>query len=90
MSNNFGGDFISISDEEGNEYELEHLDTMEINGIYYLAFVPADVDEKDEKYGLVILKKETENDEYLTILEENELESVYERFMERLFGDDAE
>lgn len=90
MSDAFGGDFISISDENGNEYELEHLDTMEINGVYYLAFVPADIDENDERYGLVILKKETENDEYLTMPDEDEMEVVYEKFMERLFDEDEE
>lgn len=90
MSDAFGGDFISISDENGNEYELEHLDTMEINGVYYLAFVPADIDENDERYGLVILKKETENDEYLTMPDEDEMEGVYEKFMERLFDENEE
>lgn len=90
MSDAFGGDFISISDENGNEYELEHLDTMEINGVYYLAFVPADIDENDERYGLVILKKETENDEYLTMPDEDEMEVVYEKFMERLFDENEE
>jgi len=90
MDKEYGGDFISISDDEGNEYELEHLDTMEINGTYYLAFLPADIDENDEKYGIVILKKESEDDEYLDMLEDDELQEIYEKFMERLFSDDEE
>ena len=65
MSEEFGPDFITVTDEDGNEFELEHLDTLEYNGQTYMAFFPAvegkedgsveDVD-LDEEYGLVILK----------------------------------
>ena len=51
MNEDYGNDFISISDDEGNAYELEHLDTIEHNGVFYLAFLPADMDENDENYG---------------------------------------
>ena len=92
MSEEYGSDFISISDEEGNTYELEHLDTIEIDGVFYLAFLPADLDEDDENYGLLIMKQETdENGEaYLSVPEDEELDFVYDRFMERLFSDDEE
>ena len=63
MSEEFGPDFITVTDEDGNEFELEHLDTLEYNGQTYMAFFPAvegkedgsveDVD-LDEEYGLVI------------------------------------
>ena len=29
MSEEFGPDFITVTDEDGNEFELEHLDTLE-------------------------------------------------------------
>lgn len=38
MSEGFGPDFITITDEDGNEFELEHLDTIEYNGQTYMAF----------------------------------------------------
>ncbi|MFR4561226.1 MAG: hypothetical protein ACLT5P_08360 [Flavonifractor plautii] len=31
MSEEFGPDFITVTDEDGNEFELEHLDTLEYN-----------------------------------------------------------
>ena len=59
MSESFGPDFITITDEDGNEIELEFLDTLEYNGQTYMAFFPAveeDADEEGEDYGLIILK----------------------------------
>ena len=41
MSEEYGNDFITLTDEDGNEIELEHLDTVEYNGQTYLAFLPA-------------------------------------------------
>lgn len=91
MSEDYGSDFISISDEEGNSYELEHLDTIEYNGAFYLAFLPADMDEDDKDYGMVILKTEvTDGEEYLVNPPEDELDAVYDKFMQQLFNDDAE
>lgn len=85
----FGADIISISDEEGNNYELEHVDTIEVDGVYYLAFLPANVDEDSEDYALILLKKD-KDDDYLLNLDEDEEERIYEKFMERLFNDDDE
>ena len=45
MSEEYGPDFVSVTDDEGNEFELEHLGTLEYNGQEYMAFVPADMDE---------------------------------------------
>lgn len=92
MSEEFGGDFVSISDEEGNNYELEHLDTIELNGEIYVAFLPADMDEDSEDYGMVILKSETGEDgeEYFVNPTEEETEAAYAAFMERLFDEEEE
>ena len=46
--NEYGDDFIVISDEDGNEYELEHLDTIEFEGQVYMAFLPVSENEEDE------------------------------------------
>lgn len=45
MSEEFGPDFVSVTDDEGNEFELEHLGTLEYNGQEYMAFVPADMEQ---------------------------------------------
>ncbi|MBQ6540385.1 MAG: DUF1292 domain-containing protein [Oscillospiraceae bacterium] len=91
MSEEFGSDFITITDDDGNEYALEHLDTLELDGVYYLAFLPADVDEDDDRFGLIIMKQEIEDGEsFLVVPEDEELDFVYQRFMERLFEDDED
>ena len=85
----FGSDIYTITDEEGNNYELEHVDTIELNGVYYLAFLPADMDPDDEDYGIVLLKQVPGTEE-LENLEDDEEEDIYNRFMERLFSEDDE
>ena len=44
MEQQYGSDFISITDEDGKEYELEILSTIESQGAEYLALVPAEED----------------------------------------------
>ena len=103
MEENFGPDFITVTDEEGNDFELELVDTLEHQGITYYAMFPAveedeatgepkDVDADDEEYGLVIMKAIEENGEELlsTLDSDKELDEVYELFMERFFQDEEE
>ena len=103
MEDNFGPDFITVTDEDGNDFELELVDTLEYQGITYYAMFPAveedeatgepkDVDADDEEYGLVIMKAITEDGEELlsTLDSDEELDQVYELFMERFFQDEDE
>ena len=102
MSEEFGPDFVSLTDEDGNEFELEHLDTLEYNGQTYMAFFPVvegddgngPVQEENlgEEYGLIILKViHVDGEEQLSTLDsDEELELVYEQFMEALFDDEEE
>lgn len=39
MSEEYGNDFVTLIDEDGNEVEFEHIDTVEYNGVTYLAFI---------------------------------------------------
>ena len=93
MSEEFGPDFISVTDEDGNEFELEHVDTIIYNEQVYMAFFPADTGEEkedDEEDGLIILKVVVvDGEEQLSTLDsEEELEEVYDKFMELLFQDE--
>jgi len=94
MSEEFGPDFITVTDEDGSEFELEHVDTIEYKGQVYMAFFPADTgeDEEDEDTGLIILKVvNVDGEEQLSTLDtEEELEEVYDQFMEDLFQDEDE
>ena len=95
MSDEFGPSFITLTDEDGNDIELEYVDALEHEGQTYMAFFPAvedEADEEAEEYGLVILKSVTENGEELlsTLDDEAELEKIYELFMEQLLADEEE
>ena len=103
MEENFGPDFITVTDEDGNDFELELVDTLEHKGVTYYAMFPAveedeetgepkDVDADDEEYGLVIMKAIQEDGEELlsTLDSDAELDEIYELFMERFFQDEEE
>lgn len=90
MEDNFGPDFITVTDEDGNDIELELVDSLVYNGVPYLSFFPAESEE--EEPGLVILKVIEENGEELlsTPDTDEELNEVYDRFMEQLFAEGEE
>ena len=93
MSEEYGPDFITVTDEEGNDIEPVLLDVLEHNGQTYMAFFPAVLEEGDEdsdEYGMVILKSITENGEEMlsTLDSEEELTEVYDKFMEIFFEDE--
>lgn len=93
MSEEFGSDFVTIVDDDGQEFELELLDTMDYNGKSYTAFLPADMAEDDPDYGMIILRSQPdENGEeiYESIEDDDELQDVYEHFMVLLFDDEDE
>lgn len=92
MSEGYSGNIISISDEDGNNYELEHLDTIEMDGVYYLAFLPVNDGKGDEDLGMVILKSEPGEDgeDYLVVPSDEEVDRAYDIFMEELFSDEEE
>ncbi len=93
MSEEFGSDFVTIVDDDGQEFELEVLDTMDYNGGTFTAFLPADMSEDDPDYGMIILRSQLdENGEeiYESIDDEDELNDVYEHFMVLLFDDEDE
>ena len=96
MSEEFGPNFITLTDEDGNEIELEYVDAIEVDGQTYMAFFPTVDDEADEaaaeEFGLVILKSITENGEELlsTLDSDEELEEVYDQFMQDLFDEEDE
>ena len=93
MSEDFGSDFVTIIDDEGNEFELEVIESMDYNGHSYMAFLPADMSEDDPDYGFVLLRVvEDENGDEIfeSIDDEDELQDVYERFMVLLYDDEED
>ena len=92
MSEAFGSDYLTIEDEEGNEFELEILNEFELDGQDYLAALPADMDEDDPDFGIILLKIMEENGEELfgSIDDDDELDKVYNYYMQEIFADEDE
>ena len=76
-------EILTLTDEEGNEHELLIVDSMTVNGIEYLALVPAVECEDD---GLYIYKVIVEDgEEYIEPIEDDkEFEEISETFEDRL------
>ena len=91
MSDMFGSDFMTIEDEDGTQYELEILTTLEYNGCTYLAVIPAGAEE-DEELEVSILKSVDEDGESIlcAIEDEEELQSVYDLIMDELYDEEDE
>ena len=91
MAEEFGSDFMTIVDEDGTEYELEVLSTLEYNGCTYLAVIPAGSDDEGELEVSVLKSVEEDGEPILTAIEdEEELESVYSLIMDSLYEEDED
>ena len=90
MADEYGSDFITIVDEDGTEYELEVLSTLEYDGNTYMAVIPA-ADSIDElELEVSILKSVEENGEPIlcAIEDEAELQAIYDLIMDELYEDE--
>lgn len=89
MSDQFGSDFMTIMDEDGTEYELEVLSTLEYNGCTYLAVIPAGAEDEGDLQVSILKSVEEDGESILCAIEdEQELEAVYDLIMEDLYEED--
>lgn len=91
MADEFGSDFMTIVDEDGTEYELEVLTSMEYNGSTYLAVTPAGLDDDAELEVSILKSVEEDGDPILCAIEdEKELETVYGLIMDSLYEEEED
>ena len=93
MADNYGSDFLTIADEDGNEYELEILSTIEYNGATYHAVIPAcDEQNQELRMEVSILKSIEEDGESIlsAIEDEEELQAVYDLIMDELYAEEED
>ena len=92
MENNYGSDYMTIVDEDGTEFELEVLTTLEYNGFTYLAVVPAVDADEDVDLEVSILKSVEEDGEPIlcAIEDEEELKAVYDLIMDELYAEEED
>lgn len=85
----YGPDIITISDEDGVEYELEVLARLEYEGSDYLALTSASAEEPEEMEVSILKCVEEDGEEILLAVEnETELENVYAAFMDLVYEED--
>lgn len=94
MNEDFDNTYVMLTDDEGNEKEFEHIDTVEMDGETYVAFIPVDV-KVDEIAEVVILKVAEEDGEEIlvTVEDDEEADRVFELVMDRadiLYDDDED
>lgn len=92
MQDQYGSDFITIVDEDGTEFELEVLTTLEYNGSSYMAVIPAGSDDEEADLEVSILKNVDEDGESIlcAVEDDQELETVYNLIMDQLYEEDEE
>ena len=86
-------DVVELVDEDGNAVRFEHLMTLEHEGKPYICLVPVDPMEDVGEDELVILRIETDgegNDVYATVEDEDELDRVFEKYLEIAEADEGE
>ena len=92
MADLYGSDYITIVDEDGEEFELEVLMSLEYNGSVYQAVIPA-VDAGEEvDLEVSILKNVEEDGEVIlcAIEDEQELETGYNLMMDALYEEEED
>lgn len=88
MENQYGSDFITISDEDGTEYELEVLSTIEYNGATYLAVIPADLEQMAPEVAIVKSIEEDGEQIICAVEDTQELQAVNDLLMDTLYEDE--
>ena len=88
MENQYGSDFITISDEDGTKYELEVLSTIEYNGATYLAVIPADLEQMSPEVAIVKSVEEDGEQIICAVEDAQELQAVNDLLMDSLYEDE--
>lgn len=94
MADLYGSDFFTIVDEDGTEYEIEVLCTIEYNGAAYHAAILAgeEYEQMDALSNEVAILKSVEDEDGEPILcaveDEQELQIVNDLIMEQLYADE--
>ncbi len=92
MADQYGSDFITIVDEDGTEYELEVLSTLEYQGNTYMAVIPAADSLEELELEVSILKSVEEDGESIlcAVEDEAELQTVYDLIMDQLYEEEED
>lgn len=75
---------VVLIDENGEEVEFEHMDTIEMNGNEYVVLLPVDEEDNEGEADEVVILKiehgEDGEDSFISVEDEEELNAVFEEF----------
>lgn len=87
MNNEMENNVLTFQDEEGNDVELEIIDAFEISQTQYVALVSVEEaaeDQEEEVFLMRIEEDENGDDILIQVTDEEELETAFETFKERM------
>ena len=90
MANDYGSDFMTIVDEDGTEFELEILSSLEYNGETYLAVTLAGSEEENTEVSILKSVEEAGEPILCAIEDDQELETVYGLMMDQLYEEEED
>ena len=87
-----GVNTFTLTDEEGNEYEFELLDFVDLDERLYAVLIPSSPDDVSEEDGIVIMETIFEgNDPVFSFVEDEELaQAVLNEYAARADEDEDE
>lgn len=75
---------VTLIDEDGNEAEFEHIDTVDYEGVTYLAFIPAELSLEEEAEVVIMQIVEEGGEELMVAVEDDDIaETVFQIVMRR-------
>ena len=88
----FGANYVTITDEDGVSYEMEILSRFFCGEQEYVALTPADAEDEAAELEVNLLRVSEENGEELleAIADEDELERAYDTLLTLVFEDENE
>lgn len=85
--NELENNVLTFQDEDGNDVELEIIDAFEISETQYVALVPVEEDAESQEEEVFIMRIEQDengDDILIQVTDEDELETTFETFKERM------
>ena len=79
----FGDEYYTLTDEDGNEYQFEMIGRCELNGTVYYAFTPVEGEGDEEFCEYTILKEIVGEDgeaEWVSFDDDDEFDDVADYF----------
>lgn len=65
-------ELVILTDEDGNEFEFEIVDVIEVNGNRYAILYPVDEETEEEGYVIMRFEVDEEGEEILVDIEDDE------------------